>query len=417
MPFTISAANDLLVEYDADRWALLLPSAPATPIVEANAQALRYASAFGIARRLGSLGGLRPDQVSMVVVGYSSEDRNWHLGLMLEAALAQGRGGRWCELAQWPDDEETDAETAGRKLSAVIGRPFRLVTPQAPMGTTTVMSAAAPVAPAPTPAATNGNMSSYAPSPTPAMPPPDYQFGEVTRPLPPQIPVYETPAQPAQPVAPETPLQPLPLTFGEWMAQEILGGMQWTRTKKWRNDQIVRGLFFCVLAPIFAYLSIGALATNFAAVQPLWLPWAGVALALVMLLIGLSSFAAIWRSPITTVDRRIQMLRQTRRGSKKVVQSPFEGLEYVLISHSITRQQPIDDHLLLAILDVWVHVYSPRRGFLLVCSTDNVEAQLLRKSDYSTRHALSLRDTDSLAHHAAQHLAQDIGIPAYVEER
>lgn len=414
MPFTISAANDLLVEYDADRWALLLPSAPAIPIVEANAQALRYASAFGIARRLGSLGGLRPDQVSMVVVGYSSEDRNWHLGLMLDAALAQGRGGRWCELAQWPDDEETDAETAGRKLSAVIGRPFRLVTPQAPMGTTAVMSAA-PVAPAP--AATNGNMSSYAPSPTPAMPSPDYQFGEVTRPLPPQTSVYETPAQPAQPAAPETPVQPLPLTFGEWTAQEILGGMQWTRTKKWRNDQIVRGLFFCVLAPIFAYLSIGALATNFAAVQPLWLPWAGVALALVMLLIGLSSFAAIWRSPITTVDRRIQMLRQTRRGSKKVVQSPFEGLEYVLVSHSITRQQPIDDHLLLAILDVWVHVYSPRRGFLLVCSTDNVEAQLLRRSDYSTRHALSLRDTDSLAHHAALHLAQDIGIPAYVEER
>ncbi|MBX3063869.1 MAG: hypothetical protein U0528_09445 [Anaerolineae bacterium] len=417
MPFTISAANDLLVEYDAHRWALLLPSAPATPIVEADAQTVRYASAFGIARRLGSLGGLRPDQVSMVVVGYSSEDRNWHLGLMLDAALAQGRGGRWCELAQWPDDEETDAETAGRKLAAVIGRPFRLVTPQSPLGSSTSMPAAPASAYSNTSA--GANLGTYTPAPTPAMPPPDYQFGEVTRPLPPQIPVSvaDTPVSPAQAAAPEPPLQPLPLTFGEWTAQEILGGMQWSRTSKWRNDQIVRGLFFCVLAPIFAYLSIGALATNFAAVQPLWLPWVGVALALVMLLIGLSSFWAIWGSPITTVDRRIQMLRQTKRGSKKVVQSPFEGLEYVLVSHSITRQQPIDDQLLLAILDVWVHVYSPRRGFLLVCSTDNVEAQLSRKADYSTRHALSLRDTDSLAHHAALHLAQDIGIPAYIEER
>jgi hypothetical protein len=361
MAITLSAANNLLVEYDSERWALLT-SGFAEPALIATSAGVQFTVAFATARRLDP-GGLRPDQVTMVVSGWSAEDSSWHVGLLLDPALAEARGGRWCELLRWTTVSGVEAEQAGRKLAQVIGRPFRLVLPE------------------------------------------------------PVLDVDAAADEAVEAAKRDVPLQPLPLHFGEWSVSEVMGGAEWERTPRWRRDQVMRGGFFALLTPVFGLLSLGALLSPYASVQPEWLPWIGLLLSVVMLYSAISSLAMIWRSPTTTVDRRVSMIRQTRRGSQKMVQAPFEGLEYVLVTHSPVRKQVADVARLVAVMEVWVHLYSPRRGFILVCSSENVEGYLARGIDFTHRRPLDLGELDTPAHHAAAHLGEDIHIPVYVEER
>jgi hypothetical protein len=362
MSITLTAANDLFVEFDADRW-MLFASGMAEPGFVATQSGMQYVPAFATARQL-SAGGLTPEQVTMVVVGWSGEDSSWHLGLLLDAEFTQAtqRGGRWCELARWTTVSGQDAEQAGRKLALIIGRPFRLVLPD------------------PSTAAAEAIDSTK--------------------------------------VTPSTvTTQPLPLHFGEWTVGEVMGGMEWARTGRWRRDQILRGLFFGVLTPVFGLLAFGAILSPYASVQPEWLPVIGVALSAVMLYNAIMSFTSVLRSPTTSIDRRISVIRQTRRSSQKMTQVPFEALEYGLITHSIVRKQVADPERLVAVMEVWVHVYSPRRGFILICSSENVEGFLLRGLDLTTRRPLDLNEINTPAHHAAAHLMEDIGISFYAEER
>lgn len=362
MSITLTAANDLFVEFDADRW-LLFASGMTEPGFVATQTRMHYATAFANARQLGS-GGLTPEQVTMVVAGWSDEDSSWHLGLLLDAEFTQstGRGGRWCELARWTTVSGQDAEQAGRKLASLIGRPFRLVLPDPSLAATAAIDSAK---------AKSAAVAS----------------------------------------------QPLPLTFGEWMVSEVMGGMEWARTGRWRRDQIIRGTFFGILTPVFGLLAFGAILSPYASVQPEWLPVIGVALSVVMLYNAITSFTSVLRSPVTSIDRRISIIRQTRRSSQKMNQVPFEALEYGLITHSIVRKQVADPERLVAVMEVWVHVYSPRRGFILICSSENVEGFLLRGLDLTNRRPLDLNEINTPAHHAAAHLEEDIGIPFYAEER
>jgi hypothetical protein len=215
----------------------------------------------------------------------------------------------------------------------------------------------------------------------------------------------------------EIPLHPLPLQVGEWLVSALYNGLQWERTKRWRNDQLVRGAFFAILTPIFGLLSLGAWLSPYAKVQPEWLPLLGLALAAVMLLSALMAFGQILSSPLTSIDSRLRVIQQKRRSSNKMLQSPFEGLEYVLISHTVVRKQNHDAERMIAALEVWLHVYSPRRGFIQICNSEHIEGYIQRNLNMAGRRPLDLTEIDTPAHHAAVHVAQTIGIPVYYEER
>ena len=369
MSITLTAANNLLVEFDADHWTMRVAGST-EPAVEADATGLRYTAAFANARRLEAR-GLPADQITMVVTGWSDEDSSWHVGLLLDPVYGASRGGRWCELARWITVNGGEAESAGHKLASLLQRPFRLVPPES----------LAPTAPAAEPA---------------------YDLSEAAEEAPPKR---------------EVPIHDLPLQVGEWTVSALFNGMQWERTKRWRNDQLVRGVFFAVLTPVFALLSLGAWFSPYANVQPEWLPLLGLFLAAVMLLSALSAFWEILSSPTTTVDSRLRVIQQKRRSSSKMVQSPFEGLEYVLISHNVVRKQNADAERMIAALEVWIHVYSPRRGFILLCNSEHVEGYFRRNLNMEHRRPLDLSEIDTPAHHAAAHVGQEIGIPVYCEER
>jgi hypothetical protein len=132
----IYAGSNIRIEIQPDRWVLLLHSESGdTVLAEAvENQPMRYISTFGSQRRLPISGQLALHEIERVVLGWSAKDESWHLGLMLAPALAQARSSRWCELASWPDptgDQFDQAATqAGKTLSRQLQRPFTLIPPR-----------------------------------------------------------------------------------------------------------------------------------------------------------------------------------------------------------------------------------------------------------------------------------------------
>ena len=67
--------------------------------------------------------------------------------------------------------------------------------------------------------------------------------------------------------------------------------------------------------------------------------------------------------------------------------------------------------------EVWIHLYSPRRGFIPICYVSLTEGRMQPGLTFEERRPLHLAEIDTPAHHAAMHMADMIGVPAYVEER
>jgi hypothetical protein len=67
--------------------------------------------------------------------------------------------------------------------------------------------------------------------------------------------------------------------------------------------------------------------------------------------------------------------------------------------------------------EVWIHLYSPRRGFIPACYVTQTEGRMRADIPANVRRPLDLSEIDTPAHHAALYMAEMIGIPAYVETR
>jgi len=134
----ISAAENLIIEHDANSWRLLLlyrETGDEKGLLEARpGRPLRYARNFAGTRRLPANGTLPLDYIWQVVLGWSHDDDAWHLGLLLATDLADARGSRWCELAYWPDPDPTVfgemARDAAQQLAGILQAPFNLVPPR-----------------------------------------------------------------------------------------------------------------------------------------------------------------------------------------------------------------------------------------------------------------------------------------------
>jgi hypothetical protein len=380
----IVAANNLTIQFDSTRWSLYNGrSDEDSAIVNASADGLSYEPIFATARRLPSEGRLTVHQIAMVVVGWAVEDSSWHLGILLSPETAQQRGGRWCGFARWEDQDGDLAEQAGQALATVLNIPFRLVPPP----DRPIISE--------TPIRHGDTAITFT------------QTNAASRDLP-----------AAQPIA----VMPLPIDMGDWLLREDQQELIFAHPRAWYRALLMRILFFCILVPIFGLLSVGALLSPYAPAQPEWLPLAGLGIS-VLLLIGLFlQLRGYLRGPITLVDRRARLLRQvTRTGRRVLVQSPFEGLQYVLVSHVINRRkaQGTDGYGALYAFsgEVWIHAYSPRRGFIEISHVTDIEGQMRGEVTFGSNHPLSLTEINSPAHHAAVVLAREIGIPVYAEAR
>ncbi|MEP7286162.1 MAG: hypothetical protein ABI947_10385 [Chloroflexota bacterium] len=414
---TIAAANNLTIQAENTMWSLLNGTGETpVPIVQATPHGLQYRPSFGTARRLPSDGRLSSDQITTVVVGWAVEDSSWHLGLMLTAELAQSRGGRWCGLARWSADGDENATLAGELLADMLDKPFRRV---APTPSPTVHEPPVQISPILAQSAQSDSLQDtvvYSPSPltTTAV----AQPGDLTEPI-----VVQEPIEPP-------PLMPLPLTMGEWTMSEDDEDLLWERSRGWRNKTLLNAAFFAVLTLIFGTLSVGARLSLYAPVQPEWLPYVGLALTALMIILFLGQVSLLLRATSVVIDnqqRLVRVVRGYRPGTRKVrmtlAQAPYEGIDYVLVSHVMSRQEsgtarepglPSYDRIWP---EVWIHLYSPRRGFINVCYISQTEGRMLSGLSFSVRRSLNLAEIDTPAHHAAVYMAEKIGIPAYVETR
>jgi hypothetical protein len=391
---TISANNNLTVQIEGETWSLLNgPTADAPAIVRAREVGIIYQASFATARKLPAEGRMPADQISMVVVGWAVEDSSWHLGIMVKPAIAQARGGRWCGLARWDPDDGDKASEAGEALAHTLNKPFRVVPP--------------PDAQQPPEQADQTAEGIYTP-PLAASAPPPSSLPEVEH-------------------EPPVPLIPLPISAGEWTLEDDDDGLLWKRAPGWRRKILLNTLFFLVLMVIFAALSFGAGLTLFAPVQPDWLPFVGVALTLLMALLAIRQFLMLTRATTVIIDnhqRVIKLVRGYRPGKngrkaklgRVLLMTPYESIEYVLVSQVMSRRERGTDYNRIWV-EAWVHLHSPRRGFISVCYISQTEGRIQAELVLDKRRALDLHEIDTPAHHAGLYMAEMIGVPAFTENR
>ncbi|MEZ4667177.1 MAG: hypothetical protein R3E39_04540 [Anaerolineae bacterium] len=236
----ISAAGNLIIENDPIVWRLIATNNDEPRIlVEAEmGKPVRYIEAFATKRKLSNSGILPLDLIQRVVLGWSQEDQSWHLGLLLESAIAESRGSRWCELARWPDPDVTifsDVATqAGRTLARTIARPFNFIEPDSAL--------AKPVA------------------------------------------------------APPPPLRSLPLEFDQWklLRQSTL---QLLRSSEWARSKWLRLIWYGVLASVYFVLSLVTLRGVIALPKPEFLPYLGLGVGAFLILVMLYTLFQLLNQP------------------------------------------------------------------------------------------------------------------------
>lgn len=129
----ISAANNLSIDLSAGGWRLYLDGSREVVLAEAAADGFKYNRVFASARLLPA-DGMSGADIEQVVLGWQRSDESWHLGLLLGATLSEQRGSRWCELARWPDPDQTlfadQAQEAGERAALLLDVPFQFIRPE-----------------------------------------------------------------------------------------------------------------------------------------------------------------------------------------------------------------------------------------------------------------------------------------------
>ncbi|GAB4412353.1 MAG: hypothetical protein Kow00106_06990 [Anaerolineae bacterium] len=372
---TIPAAHNLTIEIGPDIWRLIngTRSSASGALVEATAQGISYSPAFARARRLPPDGKLAPPDIARVVIGWAPETQSWHLGLLLATPDSGQRPWRWCGLASWSGkhtEHEAEARQAAQALARLLDRPLHVVSPPRP--------AAPQVAPRPA-------------------------------------------APPAVPAHAEPPLRTPPLHFGEWSFVAHKRGLAWRRRSGWIVGAAVRAVGLLVMALVFLFLGVGTLTSGLAQVNPAWLPWLGLAVALTLIALALHTFWQIVSVTDVIVDVARREVRARRRFSGTTRwRVPFDRVAYVLLSQTTPRPQGRKgkDGPMRVMQEMWVHLADGEHFWPVVAlgqvegtaaQWDEVRARLKKAG----RRRVRLGELDTPAHHAAIHMARALGTPLW----
>ncbi len=303
----ITAANNLVIEYEPERWRLLQNGGGAERVLVETApdSSLRYPASFGVMRRLPENGTLDPAGVERVVLGWSAKVQTWHLGLMLDPSLAQKRGSRWCALAAWNEPEPDGAAQASKQLASQIQRPFLLVPPKLE------------------PVAVNGAAVTTA-IPTVQVPSPQ----PVT-------------AQPVETLPPPT-LPALPYQLDDWRLDRAEDGRLIFTLPGLMRRRVLKALWYLLWVVVFTILSVTSLTTGIAPPQPTFLPYVGIAGAVFLLALAAVTILQA-RATITRVEvDGLSAVITGFKGNGQVWQyhrDEIEGIYASLVMGKVNRRQ------------------------------------------------------------------------------
>lgn len=398
---TIHAAHNLSIEHNDRIWRLYNGTrADSDPTVrvallDASATQILCEPVFAKNRDLAHT-ALSPSDVARVVVGWAPESRSWHLGLLLAAQPDSDYKPRWCGLASWPSGEPYaylgDAQDAGQTLAQIINRPFYLI-------------------------------------PAKDTRPPvtgDTQPLEITHPMdaPEPAPVAK-PAVHAAPRPEPITLQAPPYVFETWVLEPSHNGFVLKRRPLWLVGTIARIAGFGLLMLVYLVLGIGTQISGLASVDPGWLPWLGLAVAIVLSALVLRQawkLLSITDMIVDTSKREVRM-RQRFTGITRW-RLPFEKVAYVLVSQTPARPQGFrrQSTRTAIIQDAWLHLSDGTRFYPVVAveEVDGISHQwdhTRQRQKTAGRRKLSLSHYDTPLHHAAQSLANTLQTALWLDIR
>jgi hypothetical protein len=363
----VSAADDLVIEMQAERWRLIANgSGGQRVLVEARAgHPLRYIGPFAISRRLPDTGALPASQIQRVVLGWSGSDEAWHLGLVLRQELAEVRGSRWCEVAHWPDPDQSAyseiAQRAGESLAQAVTRPFYLVPPR--------------TEPVTTPRAA-GAVSDRA-------------------------------------------LPGLPLRFDIWTMERTPQGVQLVRSGSWARRTVRRVLWYAFWAVVYAVLVYTSLTRDIAPVRPEFLPLLGIFSGVVLVGLILYHLYQLFTRPDRFVADSTTRTLTALRGRSVRWRLIRGEIKAVVVSQVLSKSRKRGEHRPVSHYGE-LNVQLPGDEFRYMLNTDQAQEYLspvdeMPKGDHIT--PLTTRECQTQLQAAALYLAQALNVPCWYDRR
>ncbi len=450
---SIKAEDNLAVESGDGWWRLLHTQSGSRVLLEASSydHALSYLSAFAQARHLPSDGLLHTD-IKEVVVGWSSQDRAWHLGLLLAEEPAAERGGRWCELARWTDDSASDkvddVKRVGLALAQTTGCKFRFVRAHehssgarvqsqrwaetevvrdpVQEGRSTVTSAKSSSHGRMNDAVSQVNGIQRSPMDAQAVPDLSNVAGDDQ-----PVPALKVRRSVDVPVV-------LPIDLGQWRLRPIDIGLQWEHTRAWSFETIWGSFYRVVLGIVFVFLSVLTIQSPYAAVRPEILPFLGILVGIGLIIAGFRLLRGMLRTQSVVVDKPASQVRFHLDLTSDVRQQyGFSEIKAVVVTQFAQQKQPDRNggpermtH------EAWLHLllHEPRQepgkernlkpedayipvGHIELTEGEVTPAHFEGKKRHRVPRILHADEATTPVQQAGILLARSIGVDAYLDQR
>ncbi|MBN2470379.1 MAG: hypothetical protein JXN59_06625 [Anaerolineae bacterium] len=404
---TIKVSDGLAIKIDQDEWRLIIDRSDGLTLFSAAAgqTAWSYRPEFARMRGLPSEGGLPVDMVEEVVLGWSSDDSAWHLGLLLAPELAAERGGRWCQVARWSTMtapvERGVVEEAGRTLADILGKRLRIVGPRLAPGP--AVKGALLEAPE------TGMYSQAAPSTSAPG-------------------VSKTPA----------PIR-LPLELGDWRLREIDLGLQLEHEGVWSLKTLWNIVGRGGLAALFIVISALTLRSDYAPVQPDFLPYAGLLLGAILAAATLGYVLRLLRTEVVVIDAEERQVRRHLDLTSDVLASyEFDEIAAVVATQIAQggRQRGENGAPDKMAHEGWLHLlleaprmeigkardYKPEDAYIAIGYINLTEGEVVEghlKEGRKVRELLPLSRAEATTNvlRAAALIAEVVGVQAYIDQR
>jgi hypothetical protein len=351
-----SAAGNLTIEVAPDQWRLIANGNFQERVLleAASQQPIKYIPAFANKRRLPDNGEIPSSVVQRVVLGWSHQDESWHLGLLLGPEIASDRGSRWVELASWPDTEAT----VFRELAKDAGRHL-------------------------------GNV--------------------LARPFSLIEPQFKEPEP-----EPLPPLRALPLEFDDWTLVEE-GTLRFNRAPGWQAPGIRRAIWYSLLVVIYIILSVVTLMQPVALPKPEWLPYLGLAVAVVLFgLVVYTLYRLLTDYDHVVLDEGRRSI-VGRRGEKERWRVDNVAIVSLYISE-VVKQRAEKRNILHGEINAQLQdghfrnlltQYQPTEDTYTPSGTEVVDGIT----------PLTARNATTDLHHAGLWISQALGVPSYLDVR
>ncbi len=367
----ISAAENIVIITQPNRWQLLINTdfvdnvqGDGVLMEAALGQPLHYTTAFARSRRLPKSGQLSTQYVKRVVLGWSEDDEAWHLGLLFDQSLADARGSRWCQLAKWPDPEQDIfrdlAVDAGRNLAQQIACPFNIV------------------------------------------------------------PLSRTTSSATLPKRPQMPLPDPPVDLQGWQLQRQSNGwFTLVRDRQWARERVRRVFWYSLWVVVYVILAVATILSDIALPRPEWLPYLGLATALLLVGLVIYSLYELMSKPrrivIDPQTRQIWGVNSAKEGKHKPIwRMGREQVDSVYVSQVIKQQR---DKAIIQYGEINLRLTSGNYYYLISQDEAETITEATRLNGTEAIVPLESGEVQTGLQIAGAHIGQALEVPVWYDHR